>query len=143
MPQVIYSLAKVKVWVCGSMKAVGRAPIPKDIMLGDAVDRTKVPRGTCSFRHDSMGTMMICQFMDKRAVIVGYSTPQIGTDLHTVVRKVKEPGAAMHTITISRPDIVAHYNQFMRGVDVGCVHGVDVCGVHVVDVVMMMDSCDW
>ncbi len=116
--QLAFALLKNKVFICGTLKTAGRAPIPLDIMAGDAVDRRLVPRGTMDFRYSSDGTISFVRWMDKRAVVVCYTTPFIGDSFSQVERKVKEAGGGMHRIVINRPDIIEYYNWFMRGVDV-------------------------
>ncbi len=116
--QLAYALLKHKVYICGSLKSTGRAPIPTDIMSGDAVDRNKVPRGTMTFRYSSDGSISYCSWMDRRAVVLCYTTPFIGDSFSQVSRKIKQPGRKMQQIVVNRPDIVEYYNWFMRGVDV-------------------------
>ncbi len=119
--QLAHALLHHKVFICGSLKTAGRAPIPLDIMTGDAADRNKVPRGTMDFRYSNDQSISYCRWMDKRAVVICYTTPFIGDSYGQVARKVKEPNGQMHRIVVNRPDIVEYYNWFMRGVDVSYV----------------------
>ncbi len=117
-PQLTHAMLENKVFWCGTLKTAGRAPIPEDIMLGAGIDRKVVKRGDVAYRHSSDGRITVCRWMDKRPVVVMYTTPFIGETSHPVGRRVRLPDAKMERIVVSRPDIIEYYNWFMRGVDV-------------------------
>ncbi len=70
------------------------------------------------FRYTNDGSISYVRWMDKRPVVICYTTPFIGDTFGQVQRKIKEPSGKMHRIVVNRPDIVEYYNWFMRGVDV-------------------------
>ncbi len=117
-PQLIYALAKDKVWCCGSLKLAGRSHVPKEIMVGDAIDKKKRQRGSCLFRYCNTNTISLINYMDKKAVFLMWSIKNIGDEFQCIQRKEKTEKGCYQTVTMQRPHIVQYYNQFMRGVDV-------------------------
>ncbi len=120
-PQLTHAMRENKVFCCGTLKTAGRSPIPEDIMLGEGIDRKLVKRGDVAYCHSSDGKITVCRWMDKRPVVVMYTTPFIGESSHPVGRRIRLPNAKMERIVVNRPDIVEYYNWFMRGLDITSV----------------------
>ncbi len=117
-PQLVYALAKLGVWCCGSLKTTGRSHLPKDIVSGAAVDKNQRQRGSILRRHCNTGIMSCINWMDKRALLILSSLKHIGDEFYPIIRKDRLPNAKVNYITINRPAVVAEYTKYMRGVDV-------------------------
>ncbi len=121
-PQLVFALAKVGVWCCGSMKSTGRSHIPKDIMSGDAMDKKKRERGHIMHQYCNNGIMITHNWIDCRPVVICTSLRHIGDGVSAVECKEKNENGKFHYITITRPMAVEYYNTYMRGVDVAYVY---------------------